>query len=213
MPRRRPMSMELEALEPRLLLSADAMSAGAAPPLEGGGADSQLVLAQNVPDAPIPADEVVYVPANEVFDLFGHDPDAPHLAPAPVQLASAGPPPAPSPTPTPMEYATPVGKALNATLKLDGSLLTLVDNSSQKTLQSQNLFTISEVVITGSEQDDLLKVDATDADAWLLKVKFHATGQATAGGDRLEILGATDIDATYFPAKKGGAGAVTLLKN
>ncbi|MEW6158376.1 MAG: LEPR-XLL domain-containing protein, partial [Verrucomicrobiota bacterium] len=220
-----PNSFALEALEARVLLSADGLSPH---PLTSPGATldplaaSAIELQENSTFNSSAA-ALAYDPSQQLDAIFdsgasdllfeASDFSAEEAAETPPRFSGSAAAEPSTPTTTPMEYAAPNGQALNATLKLNGSKLELVDHSSQKVLKSQDLLSISEVIITGSEKDDFLKIDATDADAWFLKVKFNATGQTTEAGDRLEILGAPDVETTYSPASKGGSGAAKLLKN
>ena len=110
-----------------------------------------------------------------------------------VGNAVAAPPAA---TGTPMTYEQLPGSAFNGLLKLSGPDLVLIDRSSQKELARQAAASTSKVMITTGDADDVLVVDLSTPFA--TPVWFNAGGQASAKGDRVEVIGqrlTTEVEA------------------
>ncbi|MEW6159537.1 MAG: LEPR-XLL domain-containing protein, partial [Verrucomicrobiota bacterium] len=198
----------LETLEPRVLLAADAVWAGA----ELASAAATAVVEERISDLPQPTMEPVrYDPFASLEAIFQATDELP-LASEFSGKSQAALSASAVPENTPFEFTPDNGKALNATLKIEGSDLLLVDNATQKELNRQALRTISELIINGSEQNDSLTIEKTNSETWFFPVKLNFGGDTDEVGDTLEIRGNPSTEATYLPSKSGGSGQLSLLQ-
>jgi len=193
---------QLEALEARLLLSGETSLLAAGIGGEWGGSGVEVDRAYEtvefgaVEGAGATADGALPVASGGLFE---------GVSMGSLEIPAGVPPQ----STTPFEYLTPLGQALDATLKREGSDLVLVDNARNRVLQKQPILEISSVKIVGSDLDDVLKVNATDADQWYLKVSFSGMGQKTAAGDSFELQVATGASTEFTSTLPGLLNAVT----
>ncbi|MEW6158414.1 MAG: LEPR-XLL domain-containing protein, partial [Verrucomicrobiota bacterium] len=191
----------METLEPRVLLSADAVLP--ATPVEGpmngsvGDSASAIVMDFSSEDlSPLLAESY---PVANIFP--------PSSETVPNESGGGNS----NPADLPFEFQPANGKSLDATLRVDGQDLLLIDNSSQKVLKRQELYSISKVVITGSEDNDVLKIDRSEAKTWFSPIAINLGGESDATGDRLELVENSSAETTYKPDTKGG-GRLSLLE-
>ena len=82
-----------------------------------------------------------------------------------------------------MSYAPPAGGSLDATLKLQGATLQLINNSDQSELASHAFDGTPQIVITGGTEADTLTIDFSNP--FSIPISFDGL----AGGDTLSIGG------------------------